>query len=1094
MIKKLLIANRGEVAVRIARAAADLAIETVAVYTRDDAYSLHVKFADESCLLNGSGATAYLDIEQLLQVAKETGCDAVHPGYGFLSEREDFSRGCELSDLIFVGPSPGILGLIGDKSQGRKLAVECGVPVVPGSAGLKHAAEAEAFFRELGEDATVMVKATAGGGGRGMRLVRPADSLKAAFEMCRREAESSFGNGELYIEQCIYPARHIEVQIIGDGADITHLWERECTLQRQNQKTMEVAPSPSLSPSLREAVIEAAVRMAKAVGYRSLGTFEFLVDDESGRYYFIEVNPRLQVEHTVTEQVTGIDLVQAQLRIAGGASLSSLKLLQNDILVPAGFAVQLRLNMETMSDDGTAHPTGGTLSKFELPNGPGIRVDTFGYSGYTANPRYDSLLAKLVVHGRSLSFEQTLDLAYRALCQCRIEGIETNASFLKNLLKHPMVIENRVYTRFIDDYAKALLVQTHAHPNLYFDTYHPPHEERHVADEALEGMVSVPASMSGIVVKVCVVKGQFVQKGEELAIIEAMKMEHAITAPCSGVINGVFLEESGATSSSERLFLIEPREEPDSECLEAESVDLDAIRMDLSEVLKRHAKTEDQARPDAVGKRHRVGKRTARENVADLIDPDTFIEFGALTFAAQRSRYTEEQLVSSTPADGLIAGMGKVRTAMNATSDHYCMAFAYDYTVLAGTQGIMNHKKLTRTLRRVEELGIPLVLFAEGGGGRPSDTDDGTRATGLDMPSFVQYARLSGLVPRICIASGRCFAGNAVLAGCSDIIIATEDANIGMAGPVMIEGAGLGSFPASAIGPVSTQHPNGVIDCLADDEAGAVEIAKQLLSFFSGTVASWEEEDQRWLRRAVPNNRLRSYDVAEVISVLADAESCIELRSQFAPNMMTAFVRIEGKPVGLVANNPLYLGGAIDADAADKAARFIQMCDAFDLPVLTLCDTPGFMVGPNAEESAQVRHAGRLFVTVANVTTPFISIILRKGYGLGAMAMTGGSFHEPLFTASWPTGEFGGMGPEGAVRLAHKELLENANNAEERSALFDKLVGEYVERGTAINVAASLEFDAVIDPADSRRWIAHTLSAIKPSPSTGKKRPFIDTW
>lgn len=1094
-ISKLLIANRGEIAVRIARAAAELGIATVAVYPADDASSLHTRLADEAHQIPGLGAAAYLDGEQLLAVARQTGCDAVHPGYGFLSESAAFAELCEQQGLIFVGPTAEVLGLLGDKARARQLAQQQDVSVVPGISHAVELREAQAFMAELGEGVAMVVKAVAGGGGRGMRIVHRADELPDAFKRCQAEAQAAFGHGGLYVERFLPRARHIEVQVIGDGSGaVSHLWERECSLQRRNQKLIEIAPSPTLSDSLRARIIAAALRLAAAVQYRSLGTFEFLVDEAQGDFFFIEANARLQVEHTITEEITGVDLVQAQLQLAGGKTLNSLDLTQAQIPAPQGFAIQLRINMETMDSAGNAQPTGGTLATFEPPSGPGIRTDSFGYRGYRTSPHYDALLAKLIVHGRS--FPATVERAYRALCQFRIEGVGTNIGFLQNLLRREEVRGNAVHTRFVDDCMATLAAQSEsAHPQLFFAA-------EPQADEATDHVAAVPpgataahATMQGVVVDISVTAGERVREGQLIAVVEAMKMQHEVLAPASGVVLQVLIAPGAVVAQAQPLLFIEPVEAGEVDAGEQAELDLDAIRPDLAEVLERHALGLDEARPEAVARRRQTGQRTARENIAALCDPGSFIEYGALTFAAQRRRRSVEELIRSTPADGLITGIGAVNGELFDESQARCALLAYDYTVLAGTQGMMNHSKTDRILQVAEDQALPVIFFTEGGGGRPGDTDNATKVAGLDVPSFLQYARMSGLAPRIAIASGRCFAGNAVFAGTSDLLIATENTNLGMAGPAMIEGGGLGVYAPEEVGPASVQAANGVIDCLVKDEVEAAALARKMLSYFQGPLAAWQCADQRRLRHSIPENRLRAYDVRALIETLADADSVVELRRQFAPGMITAFIRIEGRPLGLLANNPQHLGGAIDADGADKAARFMQLCDAFDLPILSLCDTPGFMVGPEAEKTALVRHTSRMFVTAASLSVPFFTIVLRKGYGLGAMGMTGGSFHTPVFNAAWPTGEFGGMGLEGAVRLAYRKELEAAGDPAAQQALFDQLVAQAYERGKALNMAVSLEIDAVIDPAESRAWIVRGLRSIKPPlPRAGKKRPMIDTW
>ena len=1101
-VARLLIANRGEIAIRIARAAAELGIHTVAVYSEDDAASLHVRRTDDSRVLKGTGAAAYLDIEQMVAAAKSAGCDAVHPGYGFLSENAAFARRCAEEGLVFVGPQAEVLDLFGDKVRARGLAAQHGIPVIPGTNCPTSLEEAQAFLKSLG-GASMMIKAVAGGGGRGMRAVCNVDEIAEAYARCRSEALAAFGCADVYVEKLVESARHIEVQVVGDGSgSVTHLWERECTLQRRNQKLVEVAPSPTLPHALQQRIIDAAVRLAQEVRYGSLGTFEFLVDaaDHSDRaaFYFIEANPRLQVEHTVTEEITGIDLVKAQLQLAGGSSLAQIGLTQHEVPAPRGFAAQLRINMETMDAQGNTQPAGGRLTAFDPPFGPGVRIDTYGYTGYLTNPNFDSLLAKLIASTSSGRYPDVIAHAYRALCEFRIEGVDTNIGLLQNLLTRPDVVANRVHTRFVEEHIVALVEpESGAHQKLYPATSAAAAaavETDIPRTQAPEGTVAVRAPMQGSVVSIEVQEGDLVHAGRQLAVIEAMKMEHVVNADVAGIVRIINAKPGEVLFRDHPLIYIEPADVDALEAEQAEGIDPDAIRPDLAEALRRHEIGLDAARPDAVARRRKTGQRTARENVEDLCDADSFIEYGALAIAAQRRRRPEEELIRISPADGLVAGIGSVNGALFDDSKSRCMVLAYDYTVFAGTQGMMNHKKTDRMFQLAEQWQLPVVIFAEGGGGRPGDTD-AMLVAGLDVMSFINFAKLSGLVPRVGIVSGRCFAGNAAFLGCCDVIIATENATIGMGGPAMIEGGGLGVFEPEQVGPVSMQAPNGVIDIVVKDEEEAVRAAKKYLSYFQGPLPQWECADQRELRRLVPENRLRSYDVRAVIDAIADKDSVLELRRRFGTGIVTALVRIEGRPFGLLANNPMHLGGAIDADAADKAARFMQLCDAFDLPILSLCDTPGFMVGPDAEKSAMVRHVSRMFVTAGSITVPFFTVVLRKGYGLGAQAMAGGSFHAPFFTVAWPSGEFGAMGLEGAVRLGYRKELEAVEDPAQRAALFEKMVAESYQKGKAINMASFLEIDDVIDPAQTRHWVMRGLrSAPPPVPRTGKKRPCIDTW
>ncbi|MFD9704278.1 carboxyl transferase domain-containing protein [Lentzea sp. NPDC059081] len=1076
----LLVANRGEVAVRVLRAAADLGIRTVAVYAEEDASSLHVTLADRAVALRGD--SPYLDVDQILAAA--SGCQAVHPGWGFLSENASFARACSERGLTFVGPSADVLELLGDKRRARELAASLGIPVLEAAHG----------------EFPVMVKAVAGGGGKGMRAVHSADELDSAVETCRAEALAAFGNDDVYFERLMPAARHVEVQLVGTSV----IGDRDCSLQLRHQKVVEIAPAPLLEPALRKALWEAAAALASAAGCTGVGTVEFLVSGDS--FAFLEVNPRLQVEHTVTEMVSGVDLVRTQLLLAWGGDVDYTP-------VNRGAAVQVRVNQTS----------GGVLSSFALPAGPGVRVDTHGYAGYRVGTRYDGLLAKLVVHGEDL--DVALNRARRALGEFRIEGVSTNLAFLRSLLTQDIV---GATTDF-------------------------------VVEEPVSGM---RAPLAGTVVAV----------SPDSVVLEAMKMQHVVR------VSGAVLVSVGDTVAEGQVLASGGGESTE----DLVAVDPALVRPDLAEVLERH----DFSRPEMESKRHARGGRTARENIKDLCS--SFVEYGGLALAAQRQRRSLDELIERTPADGLVAGIGVV-------NGQRIVAMSYDYAVLAGTQGMRNHQKKDRLFALARQENLPVVLFAEGGGGRPGDTDH-SMVSGLDCGSFHAFASLSGQVPLVGVVAGRCFAGNAVLLGTCDVIIAVEGANIGMGGPAMIEGGGLGVFRPEEIGPLDVQVPNGVVDVVVGSEEEAVEVARKYLAYFqapaseprhapagvprtsaqpsptppggplasiipdstdnSGRSASgrtdgeqahtersasertdgeqahtersasertdgeqahaersaggragggwtgsgwaadgqpWSCADQRLLRHAVPENRLRAYDIRNVITTLADTDSVLELRENFGRGIVTALIRVEGRPIALIANDPHVLGGAIDADAADKCARFLQLADAFDIAVVSLCDTPGFMVGPDAERTATVRHLTRMVVTGANITVPFGLVVLRKAYGLGAQAMAAGSLKVPQFAISWPTGEFGPMGLEGAIKLGFKKELEAITDPDERKQRYDQMVAMAYEHGKALNVASVFEIDDVIDPADTRRWIATALAPAA-SRSPGRKRPFIDTW
>ena len=1115
-MKKLLIANRGEIAIRIGQTAKDMGYLTATIYPEDDAESLHVRKADESVRIPGAGARAYLDIEQVLNAARSVGATAVHPGYGFLSENPEFAAAVEKAGLVFVGPTPDQLNTFGNKAGARALAARLEVPLVPGTnedTGL----EQVLAFRDRHPDEGIVIKAISGGGGRGMRIIEKHDDIAKQYERCRSEANLAFGDERVYVELLIPRARHIEVQILGDGqGQVVHLWERDCSAQRQNQKIIEIAPSPSLPEETRQALLNASVRMATHADYRGVGTFEFLVNaDDPAEFYFIEANARLQVEHTVTEAVTGVDLVEQQIRVAEGASLDDLGLSESPVC--EGFAIQCRINMETPGRKGLFKPTGGTITAFEVPTGPGIRVDTFAYGGYKTSTRYDSLLAKLIVHSRQASFAACVSKVADALRDFHLAGFAVNTPFLSSLIDSEAFAKAEITTRYIDqnlsvpvqeepsaEQTKSGLAGTQLNTSDPLAVLALGKSELSVEQESVTtlsadiegpaGSTPVPAPLQGTIIELSAGEGDLVHQGQELIVMDAMKMEHVIQAPVSGEVLMVTAEPGDAILEDHPILFIAEKEVSAGEARQTIEQDPDHIRPDLQEMRTRHGYKLDQSRDAAVAKRRKTGHRTVRENIEDICDPGTFVEYGSLAIAAQRRRRTVQDLMENTPGDGMVTGIGSVNRDLFPGQDAQCIVMSYDYMVLAGTQGLQNHRKKDRMFELAGQLQIPIILIAEGGGGRPGDTD-GAGIAGLDCLAFQLYGALSGLVPRIGITTGRCFAGNAVLLGSSDIVIATEDANIGIGGPAMIEGGGLGVFKPEEVGPMNVQVPNGVVDLAVRDEAEAVEAAKKLLSYFQGPIESWTCQDQRKLRFAVPENRLRVYDMREIIETIADDDSVTELRREFGIGIMTCFARIEGRPIGIFANNPVHLSGAIDSDAADKAARFIQLCDAFDIPIVSLVDCPGIMVGPEIEKTALVRHAARLFVISTSISVPLMSIVIRKGYGLGAQAMTGGGFKASTFTVTWPTGEFGGMGLEGAVKLGYRKELEAIDDPQERLEEYEKRVRQMYERGKAVNFATAFEIDEVIDPLATRQWLMAGLrSAPTPPPRSGKKKPFVDTW
>ena len=592
-------------------------------------------------------------------------------------------------------------------------------------------------------------------------------------------------------------------------------------------------------------------------------------------------------------------------------------------------------------------------------------------------------------------------------------------------------------------------------------------------------MHTINAPLAAAVVSVDVSQGQTVSEGQLIATLESMKMQTAILAPTAGIISALTVALGETVQAGQRLPTLtagagqETLAQTPAEILD--TVDVNA-KSPLAHIYQQHSNTLDHHRQEAVAKRHSKGYRSARENLQDLCDENSFVEYGQLAVAAQRGRKSLDALRSETAADGVITGLATINHSLFGPVASQVAVVINDYTVLAGTQGYFHHKKIDRILEQAKRHSLPVIMYTEGGGGRPGDTDVKTQIAGLDVSSFARWAALSGQVPLIAVNNGYCFAGNAALFGCADIRIATQQSWIGMAGPAMIEGGGLGSYKPTDIGPIDVQAKNGVVSLVADNEAQATALAKQVLGYFQGDHRQWQCAQQADLRDLMPADRRYVYDIRKIIQHLADSDSWLELSKQYGRAIATGFVRIEGKAMGLIANDCRVLGGAIDAEAADKAARFITLCNNFSIPLLSLCDTPGFMVGPDSEEQGAATRMAQLFIAGAKLTTPLVTIFLRKGYGLGAMAMAGGSFHQPIYSAAWPMGEFGGMGLEGAVRLGFKKELAAEKDQQAKDALFSKLLAEMYQRGQASEAAAHLEIDAVIDPAGTRSVVIRALN------------------
>ncbi|PWN37930.1 ClpP/crotonase [Meira miltonrushii] len=1135
---RLLIANRGEIALRIQRTALlfprpehpNVQFIPFVLYTQGEEDALHVTSVpkEQRMLLQGIGPRAYLDGEQIVRLAKEKDIWGIAPGYGFLSESPQFARLVEENGMIWCGPTVEQLSLLSDKVLAKRLARQCNVPTLESTTG-DHAslAEIQSFAAELKNkskgDAKVIIKAVNGGGGRGMRVVdlsqpNAKNLVDEAFAACAREAKASFGDEKLYAERFLSQARHIEVQVIGDGkGSVTHLWERECSIQRRHQKVIEIAPSPTLTAEVRQQILKASLRMAKEVKYKNLGTFEFLLLPETGEFFFMEINPRIQVEHTITEAITGQDLVAIQLRIALGCALNELGL-QNNVL-PTRTAIQTRINAEKFLPDGNVIPTSGKLTSFNLPSGPNIRIDTsahppIGHRFYQQTPLFDSLLAKVIFSAPT--YPLAVQLADAALATSVIEGADSNLFFVRSLLQDEAVRTNRdVHTRFIEQNFESLfktaqaLQQDSASINGRSESTQEDHQSASPSNAPPEGQQSIKSPLSGLVTQVSVEIGQKVQKGQEVALLESMKMEHVIRAEAQGTVRQILAKKGSSINEGDAIVFVESsdndkdQKNDQANIAAEEEEDSSVLRPDLEELLKTRQLQSDEVRQTAVKRRKAAGYLTARENVARLIDEGTFIEWGDLAIAAQRTRTDEEELRERTSNDGVITGWATVngklldKKEFQSASNARCALCIYDYMVLAGTQGHFHHLKLDRLFRSILQNPAPVIVYAEGGGGRPGDVDlVNMKVGGLDTPSFALLAAIQARgYPSVGLANGYTFAGNAALLGTCDIVVATEggakDApkrgatSTGMGGPAMIEGGGLGKVAPQDVGSVEIHFKNGDYDIVVPTEVEASVVIKQLIGFFQGPLESphWRyTKNEKDLRKALPKQRTRAYEVRNVIEMLSDDNTFVELGNGWGHSLVTGLARFAGQPIGILASSVLSpLGGAIDVQSAKKATRLVNMLHRTKAAhLLILCDTPGFMVGTPAEKEGGLRAFAEFFSAITGFQEGhnggrIFGVTLRKAYGLGAQALLGGSTLANFFSVAWPQAEFAAMGIEGAVRLGMRKELEAAAEGAERDDLFQSLVDMMYQRGKAQNMATMAEIDTVIDPAETRQWLINGL-------------------
>jgi acetyl/propionyl-CoA carboxylase alpha subunit/acetyl-CoA carboxylase carboxyltransferase component len=1110
-LRRVLIANRGEIAIRIARAASGLGMESVSVFAPIDSAALHTSFTTRALeigrdLKPGDAVNAYLDAEALVAAAKSAGADCVHPGYGFLSENAAFAELCAAAGIAFVGPPPAVLALFGDKVRARAFAQVNGIPVVPGSAdSVATAHEAVAQAERLGYP--IMLKAAAGGGGRGMRLVEAPADMGEAFQRCASEAQAAFGDGALFIEKAIQRPRHIEVQILADAhGNVVHLHERDCSVQQRNQKVVEVAPAPGLDAALRDSILSDAVKLARAAGYVNAGTVEFLVTPETAEYYFIECNPRIQVEHTVTEEVTGIDLVEAQFRIAAGQTLASLGLASQDAVgAPRGFAVQTRV---------VATAPGG-ITAYKEPAGRGVRVDASGYAGYTPPPQFDPLLAKVIgTSNSSASFESAVDRTLRALDEFHIAGLPTNLPQLRAILADPVFRAGDARTTLLAERpGMAAAPAANGRGTIAFLEKQAPAASRPVAATAAPsptrpqltagpGQEPVTCPMTGSVIEVAVSVGDSVTAGATILVITAMKMETVVTAPCSGVVAAIQqLQPGDAVAPGEVVALIAAEDVIGGARTSQPSGD-----QTWSPVLKEistlqgiaYARFEEGSKDPGVVRQRARGKLTCRERIAMLLDEGSFREVGSVTGFAS---YDEDgQIADFTPANH-VGGWGKIRGRTT-------IVCADDFTSRGGHADGAIGAKSSHLDRLSIELRVPSVRLLDGssGGGSvaamvPAQKAEGeshaqestgaikagrprvTGSGGSFLPGHLgstMYTHQLSTVPVVNMLLGSVVGIGAAKAVLGHFAVMVRDiAQLFVAGPPVVSHAMGYDITKEDLGDWRIHCRNGSVDNLAETEEEAAEMARRFLSYLPSSVyeappviaprttdpADRREEE---LFTLIPRKRTTTFDIRRAITLMADKDSFFEVGPLWGTDQVTGFVRFNGHPLGVIASDSRHInGGALTADGCSKLTRHLDLCDLFHIPVLNLVDNPGFAVGLEHEMAGTIRRGAEWMVAFAQVSVPIFTVLMRRSFGVaGNNYATPQS--RPSIRVAWPAADVGGIPPEGGIEAAYKRQLAEAADP---VALRAELNARIESARGPIGPLSRFQIEEIIDPRDTRGYI-----------------------
>ncbi len=1113
MHTRALISNRGEIAIRIAKSATALGLESVGVYPAIDALSLHTRCMTESHAIGTAADSvgAYLNAQALVQTAKARGCDCLHPGYGFLSENAPFAELCAAEGITFIGPPPEALALFGDKVRARALAESLAIPVVPGSAdSVGSAREAERLAHDIGYP--VMLKASAGGGGRGMRVVERAEQMAEAFERCCSEAQAAFGDGAVFLERLVARPRHIEVQILADSyGNAVHLHERDCSVQLRHQKVVEVAPAPGLTSTLREQMLTDAITLVKAASYVNAGTVEFLVSPETGEYFFIECNPRIQVEHTVTEQVTGIDLVEAQFRIAAGETLASMGLGDQHALgAPRGFAVQARV---------VATST-GSITAYKEPSGAGIRVDACGYLGYAPPPQFDPLLAKLIC--TSGSYAAAIERTLHALDEFHIGGLQTNLHQLRAILSQPAVRAGDARTSLLAEAPEintasfsaaegsplALLEQQAANMGSMNKTGKiggaapaavQSFSTRLPALEVAEGQEVVKCPMESSVVEVCVSEGDSVSPGDTLLVVSAMKMETMVTASCAGIIAALQPLQTGDTVAAGQVVAVLSPLHADTPQMTEGAQPWKSVLEEVT-LLQNFAKQRLEPGSDDPGvvRQRSRGKLTCRERIDLLLDEGSFREVGSMAGFAS---YDEEGAITGfTPANS-VGGWGKIDSrSVIVCADDFTSRGGHADGAIAAKSGYLD--------RLATEMRMPSLRLLDGssGGGSvaamvPAQKKEGESSAkessgaikagrprvagggGSYLPGHLgssMYTEQLSTIPVVNLLLGSVVGIGAAKAVLGHFSVMVRDiAQLFVAGPPVVSHAMGYDITKEELGGWHIHCTNGSVDNLAESEEEAMEMTRTFLSYLPSSVYETPpvraanasdpiDRREEALASLIARKRTTTFDIRQAIRLMADRDSFFEIGPLWGTDQVAGFVRFNGYPLGVIASDSQHAnGGALTADGCDKLTRHLDLCDLFHLPLLNLVDNPGFAVGLEHEMTGTIRKGAEWMIAFAQVRVPIFTVLMRRSFGVA-----GNNYAtpraEPSIRVAWPAADVGGIPPEGGIEAAYKRQLAEADDP---VALRAELNARIESARGPIGPLNKFQIEEMIDPRDTRRYI-----------------------